>query len=296
MNAGYKRKTGFVWRAVYQPETSSTPGIIAVPNPLDAQRAALDTPLQVQRFSCWCPKLISQIGRLPETLADRCIVIRIQRKARQEECERLHNLDGETLKRQCARFVLDHEKQIVSAVPELPPSLSDRAADIWEPLLALAELAGSDWPPKAREAAVSLSASAQERNPITSLLVDIFVIFTLQGMDRLFTRALVAALNARTNRPWKEMLKGKVITDRWLAHQLRPYGILPRTFRIGEALAKGYLEEDCLETIRRYITKAELEALKAEWSASRIPAAVDTNGGTQSAGFASPPALVVKTQ
>src|ERR1041384_4295786 len=61
-------------------------------------------------FSSWCPKAIATIGRLPETLADRCIVIHMQRKTRHEKCERLRKLDqlAPDLRRKCARFVLDH--------------------------------------------------------------------------------------------------------------------------------------------------------------------------------------------
>src|SRR5205807_7935228 len=215
-------------------------------------------------------KLISQIGRLPDTLADRCIVIRIQRKTRDEECERLRNLEATTLKRQCARFVLDHEQEIANARPELPSSLSDRAADIWEPLLALADLAGGDWPQKARQAAVSLSASAQESNPIASLLLDIFVLFALSKGDRLFSRTLVEGLNRFTDRPWMEIKSGKA-TERWLSQQLRPYGIKPRTFRIDGTQAKGYLLEDCTDVFRRYIPKSDIKALLAESAGTEPP-------------------------
>src|SRR5688572_10216319 len=41
------------------------------------------------KFSCWCPKVIAAIGELPETLADRCIVVPMQRKRAGEVCERL---------------------------------------------------------------------------------------------------------------------------------------------------------------------------------------------------------------
>jgi hypothetical protein len=36
----------------------------------------------------------------------------------------------------------------------LPSGLNDRAGEIWEPLLALADLAGGAWPGRAREAAL----------------------------------------------------------------------------------------------------------------------------------------------
>src|SRR6185436_12042079 len=64
------------------------------------------------RFSCWCPKVFAAIGHLPETLADRCIVIRMQRKTAGEQCEKLRGLDGTLLRRKCARFVMDHWREI----------------------------------------------------------------------------------------------------------------------------------------------------------------------------------------
>src|SRR5208282_3908783 len=113
------------------------------------------------KFSCWCPKAIARIGRLPHTLADRCIVFGMQRKLPSESCERLRDLEGERLGRQCSRFVRDHAEEIRRARPTLPEGLNDRASDIWEPLILLADLAGGDWPSRARQAAKGLSAGAQ---------------------------------------------------------------------------------------------------------------------------------------
>jgi hypothetical protein len=208
--------------------------------------------------------MIAAIGRLPDTLADRCILIRMERKMPKDECERLRNLDTAALQRKCARFVLDHAAEIAAARPEIPRSLNDRAADTWEPLLALADLAGGQWPELARRAAEGLTAATQENNPIGSLLLDIFVIFSGANTDRLFTRTLVEALNGRGERPWVDLTSSKGITDRWLSRQLRPYGIRPRTFRIGGELGKGYMQDDCMETFRRYISRTDMEVLKAE--------------------------------
>ncbi len=233
---------------------------------------------QLASFSCWCPKIMAAIGRLPDTLADRCIVIRMQRKTPNEECERLRNLEADALRQQCARFVADHRAQIAEARPEIPESLNDRAADIWEPLLALADLAGGSWPELARQAAVSLTATTQENNPIGSLLLDIFISFCAAKSDRLFTRDLLNRLNSSMGRPWAEMHRGKQITDLWLAKQLRPYGVRTRTVWLGETHAKGYLQKDFMDVFQRYIPKSEVEALRAEWkqeseSAPRLEAA-----------------------
>ena len=45
---------------------------------------------------------------------------------------------------------------------------------------------------------------------------------------------------------------------------MKGYGVRPRTIRIGEQTAKGYVKEELRETLRRYIPKSELEAVKAD--------------------------------
>jgi hypothetical protein len=216
------------------------------------------------RFSCWCPKVMAAIGRLPDTLADRCIVIRMQRKTQQEQCERLRNVDTRSLQQQCARFVLDHVAQIASASPVIPPTLHDRAADIWEPLFVLADLAGGSWPDLARQAAISFTGGTPENNSIGSLMIDMIAIFTEAETDRMFSRDIVERLNDLSGRPWADSLNGRPATELWLSQRLRPYGVRPKTMWIGDTAAKGYDHETFIGIFRRYITRADLELLRSE--------------------------------
>ncbi len=206
---------------------------------------------------------MAAIGRLPDTLADRCIVVRMQRKAAHQRCERLKELAAEPLRRQCARLVLDQARLISTATPEIPAELHDRAGDVWEPLLVLADLAGEGWPEKARRAALGLTSLATEHSPIGALLLDLLVLFVRDGSGRLHSRPMVEYLNTNEDRPWADALKGKVITQHWLARQLSSYGIRPKTLWIGDTSAKGYLREDFREAFQRYIPRSEVEALQA---------------------------------
>ena len=115
-------------------------------------------------FSSWCPKAVIAAGRLPDALVNRYVLIRMRRKASHEHCDRLRNLPRYTdsLGRKSVRFVLDHAKAISEAMPKRPADLNDQAADNWEPLLVLADLAGDPWPTLAREAAVGLTATAEK--------------------------------------------------------------------------------------------------------------------------------------
>jgi hypothetical protein len=146
----------------------------------------------------------------------------------------------------------------------VPEGLNDRAADIWEPLLVLADLAGGDWPERARKAAVGLSASAQDHDPMGSLLMDILELFLRLGRERVFSRTLAEWLNRAEDRPWMALKKGKVVTGQWVAQQLQDFGIRPKTLRIGEERAKGYEMDDFADVFRRYIPRREWETFKAE--------------------------------
>lgn len=229
------------------------------------------------RFSCWCPKVMAAIGHLPDTLADRCIVIRMERKTIHEDCERLRNFEASNLRERCAQFVNQNRAAIACAEPEFPKSLHDRAADIWEPLLVLADLAGGDWPRKAREAAEGLATGAQGRSPIGAFLIDMLYAIAVTKTDRIFSRDLVNWLNGFTDRPWHELPglrivdcgQRKEVTELWLAQQLRPYGIRPKTLRIGDKTPKGYLEADLLDPFKRYVPRSEWIAFKAEHERQR---------------------------
>jgi hypothetical protein len=264
LNSGYSRKTAYVVRVAsrFTEFNLPTPARLSATTDLgDNEAIAGAGGTRLVRFSCWCPKIMAAIGRLPETLADRCIVVRMQRKMATETCEPLRNLEAGPLRRQCARFVQDHAEEIAGAQPEAPPNMNDRACDIWEPLLALADLAGGAWPELARQAAEVLTAIAQEGSPISSLLLDILMQFVQTGDDRIFSRTLVAGLNDSPDRPWAGMQGGRPLSELWLSQQLRPYGIRPRSIRLGEFTGKGYVKEEFREVFRRYIPRVEVEAL-----------------------------------
>jgi hypothetical protein len=114
LNSGYTRKTAYVVRVANKAsEKTADAGVSA---------ATTSGPTRLARFSCWCPKIMAAIGQLPETLSDRCIVLKMQRKTPKETCERLKQLDGLPLRQQCVRFVQDHAEAIAAARPSMPPT------------------------------------------------------------------------------------------------------------------------------------------------------------------------------
>ena len=131
----------------------------------------------------------------------------------------------------------------------MPEELNDRAADVWEPLFVLAEIAGGAWPDKARAASIGLTDGPQEKAPGTVLIREILNCFEAAKTDRLFSWSLVVWLKQVENAPWA----GRKISERWLARQLKPYGVRPRTIWFMEVSAKGYMREDFGEVFRRYL-------------------------------------------
>jgi Protein of unknown function (DUF3631) len=196
-------------------------------------------------FSVFCPKAIAGIGELPDTIADRAIPIRLKRKARTEHAERFRRRDVEA---EAKRLYMDASAWAEHAVPALtdarpalPDELDDRAQDAWEPLLAIADLAGEKWSKQARAAALELlnGTEGEEESAGVLLLADARRVFDEQNVDRLSSAALVAALHEIEESQWAEWY-GKPITQTGIARLLKRYGVQPRKLRFGEETARGY--------------------------------------------------------
>ena len=116
-------------------------------------------------FSTWAPTLISGIGAQADTAEDRAIIITLKRKLTREKVKQLRARDGEdlhVLARRIARFVADNEDYLRTHVPEALDVNNDRAKDVWEPLLTIAEAAGGEWPERARKAGRALAGETVE--------------------------------------------------------------------------------------------------------------------------------------
>lgn len=91
---------------------------------------------------------------MPDTVADRAIPIRLKRAAPGEIVERfrLRDVDAEAtvLRGRIEEWCASIAESLPEARPELPNALTDRQQDGAEPLLAIADAAGREWPEAAR--------------------------------------------------------------------------------------------------------------------------------------------------
>jgi hypothetical protein len=161
----------------------------------------IDKGREVHDFAVFCPKAFAGIGSLPDTVTDRCIPVRLTKKRRDESVQRFRRREAELLAtpiRERLEVWAKREETIStlsSARPSIPDELSDREADICEPLLAIADAAGGDWPQRTREALVELCTSdAQEESINVTLLSDIRCVFNALGIDRVSTKELLEQL------------------------------------------------------------------------------------------------------
>lgn len=219
---------------------------------------------EAQAFSTWCPMLLAGIGKLPDTVADRSIPIGLERKPSAHKVKPLRAGDGNELRdigRKIARWVADNLDALRDARPESPTQLHDRAADTWSPLFAIADLAGGIWSERARAAAIELSGDGEDTmSEGILLLADLRDLFAKKPSDVLFTREILAALNADETRPWPEYKHGKPLTDRQLAALLKPYKVKPKTVRRGAETEKGYRLEWLSGPFAAYLPLASVTA------------------------------------
>lgn len=101
---------------------------------------------ELQTFSVYCPKAFAGIGNcLPDTITDRAIPIRLKRRTRDKPVERFRRREvepeGHSLRDRVADWAEPNHDYLAAYRPKLPDELDDRAQDVWEPLLALADQA-----------------------------------------------------------------------------------------------------------------------------------------------------------
>jgi putative DNA primase/helicase len=212
---------------------------------------------ELRAFYVFCAAAFCRNGRLPDDLEQRSIVIEMKRRRAEEPLSELREdrpdqfLD---VAKMCARWAEDNAALLVGADPDM--GAINRNADNWRPLFALADLIGTDWPQRIREAAALLMPRESESvGPM--LLADIRDVFDLRATDRLASAEICEFLASIEGRPWAEWKASKgssarPLTPNQLARLLKAFGIAPETVRVGGRTPKGYLRHQFEEAWERY--------------------------------------------
>jgi Protein of unknown function (DUF3631) len=206
----------------------------------------------VKQFHVFGPVVLAGIGRLPETIANRSVEI-VMRRRRKGDREirpfRVKFAIPELRKayENCEEWAQSAGMELDMSMPELP--VKDRDADVWEPLVSIADMASEQWGKRARKACAALTADSKEK-PVSlgaRLLKDIHAVFG--DAEQLFTWEVLDGLYRLDDSPWEP---GE-FDSRKLSRMLVEYGIAPSVMRKGKEVARGYKRADFIETWERYV-------------------------------------------
>jgi hypothetical protein len=218
---------------------------------------------ELKEFEAYSAVALAGLGDLPETIISRSVVVQMRRRGPGERVEafrhRLDALELHTIQDRMAAWAALVEPEIVQAMqardwPAMPAGVTDRDADVWEDLFAVADMAGGDWPERIRVAAIELIEQARDSTPSlgVQLLADLRDIFG--DAIALTTEQIIGRLCELPESPWQEVVSGKPINARGLAQRLRAYGVRSRKVRpAGGDPLQGYRREDLFDVWTRYL-------------------------------------------
>jgi len=260
--------------ATFGKDSSATEGLRAIYNAGYRKGAAVPrcvgTQHEVRDFEVFCPKAFAGIKSLPDTVADRSVPIVLQRRAPHDRKPRRFRFARVRRQLEPLRGALEawgaaHLEALTDAYPDLPEALSDRAQDGWEPLLAIADLAGGPWPVRAREAAKELHCGVEEVDLGTRLLMDCRDAFDALAVDeRLPTGDLLGHLIDRgDDSPWAAWWAKDLADNRpkgpasKLARMLKVFGPTSEQMWVDGKNERGYKRSDFEPAWARYAAPAE---------------------------------------
>jgi len=233
LNAGFSRSNAFTLRTV-----------------------AVGDNFESRMFSTWGAKALALIGRLPDTLESRSVIVPMRRKLPGEKTERLRaDVDQGfvPLKARIARWARDNAAKIAATDPAIPDGLTDRQADIWRELLRIADVADNDIGYMARIAAraiCDIANAADSGDFATLLLQDLKTMFESEPSRTSWpSYSIIQYLTAIEGRPWAEYKHGKPLTENGLARLLARFDIRPLKL---DSNSRGYKLAQFADTFSRY--------------------------------------------
>lgn len=230
LNGGHNRLSAYVWRSVGDDH-------------------------EPKQFRVWSPKCIAMIGKLPDTLEDRALVVPLRRKQKGETVERFRAdrlAEFLPLRRRCQRWADDTLDRLKAMDPAVPDALNDRAQDNARAVCAIADAAGGGWPDIIRGALVGLASQVDDEPQSAGVLLlrDVAEVLETRRTERLGSTELCEALGALEEAPWAEWRRGSPITPRGVARLLKAFGITPQRDKAG----RFYRLIDFADPLERYLS------------------------------------------
>ncbi len=239
-------------------------------------------------FSTFCPVVLAGIGNMPATVEDRSIRGRLERKPAGRKVQRVRQRDLMKVRQKIGPHLAAWADDLARALSDgvspqaIPAVLGDRDADNWEPLFAVAALAGEGWPERAEAAALKLCIDSDARRDRTEMLLadirefarherqqrwDTYQAWRKKGReagqprpsryDFIKTADLLAWLISRDTSPWCESNRGRALSPHGLSRMLKAVKVTPdrdkRGGRVMRDEGRGFWVRDLRAAWRRYL-------------------------------------------
>jgi hypothetical protein len=211
---------------------------------------------KVRHFRVYGPKVFAAIGRLPDTLTDRCIRISMQRRTKAQTVGRFLRARTPTeaipVRESISAWSESRRDDVRDEYENIEdiPLLADREVDLWMPLVAVCLVASPNRMNELKRCALVLCGDKGADDVADSLVLKLMA--DLRGVwpaDKhpMTTESVLKELKELSDSPWGGLNAIE------LARMLRPFGPQPRTVRTGTGTAKGYLYGDFDEVFSRYL-------------------------------------------
>lgn len=201
---------------------------------------------EIKTFRTYAPVALAGIaGNMPDTITTRAITVEMRKR---KPGELIAPFQIRTAENEATRFKEFFEQwsasdelrdYLATCEPELPHGVEDRPAEIWAPLVAIADMAGSKWGAYAREACMYFvtKPGMEELPKGVQLLEDIRAV--MGGREFISSRDLCDGLNALEDGQWQSLGRDG-ITPSHVSRMLRPFAVKPVVRREGSKTLRGY--------------------------------------------------------
>jgi hypothetical protein len=213
---------------------------------------------KIEEFNVYSPKVFALIGPPNGVLADRCLVVELRRKTKNEPVKRYRSREvesiGQSLSAELGVWAEKNRERIDKTYAKLEPFPidNDRMADLLIPLQAVLEGEPLEVLRLFAEGIDERDREMEMQTPGVRLLLACREIFGESGLPFVPTHLLIECLvKHRQEEPWSRWHRGQPIGNEALAKLLRPFEIKPARNR--EQSCRGYHRADFVEAWARYL-------------------------------------------
>jgi hypothetical protein len=201
---------------------------------------------EVEKFHVYGPKALCVVGPLPPALADRSIMIPMQRRKSGETLRRFRfsraEAEADSIRSDIEKQANACGKEVSAVYADLPAMdfLGDRDEEIFAPLFAVCAVFAPARLAELEHCAKTLCGAKARDNENDSLalrlLADIGRLWP-KGQENWLSDEMVRVLMTESESPWGGDIE---MSQRRLARMVRPFGLRSRQVRTPTGAGKGY--------------------------------------------------------